>query len=178
MLAGNDAILSEDGIYRYALSREVEAPVKGLSLKLLWVMVNPSTASATADDHTIRKCLGYARRWGFASMRVVNLYAFRTPHVEVLAEKARTGIDIVGPHNDEHISEQATWADQIVCAWGDRKKVKGVEVGPRIERVLKVLRAATHRTEHPIFSIGLTQGGDPIHPLTTPYDAIRQEYGR
>ena len=56
------AAISDCGTYRYSLTREwAEGP------RLLFVMLNPSTADAEADDPTIRKCIGYAQREGFGS---------------------------------------------------------------------------------------------------------------
>jgi hypothetical protein len=52
--------LSDCGTYRYELWRRwAEGP------HVLFVMLNPSTADAVTDDATIRKCIGYAKRWGY-----------------------------------------------------------------------------------------------------------------
>ena len=67
------ATISEDGLYRYALSRTWEGPIWSLA----FIMLNPSTADATEDDPTIRKCIGFAQRNGCNAIEVVNLFAFR-----------------------------------------------------------------------------------------------------
>jgi hypothetical protein len=68
------ARLSECGTWRYYLARHW-AP-KGEALA--FVMLNPSTADATVDDPTIRRCIGFARRDGYAGLVVVNLFALRS----------------------------------------------------------------------------------------------------
>src|SRR4051812_29172166 len=42
-----------------------------------FIGLNPSTADETTDDATIRKCRKYAKRWGFAGMLMLNVFAFR-----------------------------------------------------------------------------------------------------
>ena len=58
------AELSEDGRYRYWLSRRLEMGER----TVLFVGLNPSTADVQQDDPTIRKWVGFARRWGFNSL--------------------------------------------------------------------------------------------------------------
>ena len=55
-----NAIISPCGAYRYLLKRQAEsmAPMKSTAL---FIMFNPSTADATLDDPTVRRCRGFAR---------------------------------------------------------------------------------------------------------------------
>lgn len=179
----NDAILSADHRYRYVLSRHVSA-LAGDKPICLWVMVNPSTADAAQDDHTIRKIAGYCRRWEFARFRVVNLYAYRSKDVNYLSVLEHpTGnqlhpYDIVGPDNDRNIREQAVFASEIIVAWGSREKMPP-SAPKRIQHVLGLLRGAMLGViprRAPIFCIGRTKSGDPKHPLTTPYSAPRVRF--
>ena len=55
------ADISDDGMYRYWLSRRLSMGER----TVLFVGLNPSTADATKDDPTIRRCVGFARAWGF-----------------------------------------------------------------------------------------------------------------
>lgn len=48
------AVISDCGQYRYALSRGGWMGGKGT---VLFVMLNPSTADASEDDPTIRRCV-------------------------------------------------------------------------------------------------------------------------
>lgn len=68
------AVFSEDEAYRYSLIREWD-PTKG---HCCFVMLNPSKATATVNDPTVARCMGFAERWGFGSLQVVNLFALRS----------------------------------------------------------------------------------------------------
>jgi hypothetical protein len=77
-------------------------------------MLNPSTADATEDDPTIRRCVGFARRERCGVLEVVNLFAFRATNPQAL----RSAPDPVGPANDRFIEKAVERADLIVVAWG------------------------------------------------------------
>lgn len=147
-LVNADAILSPDGRYRYLLRRTWSPEV----VSAVFVMLNPSTADATVDDPTIRRCMSFAREWGCGGIRVVNLYALRsTDPTQLWAVN-----DPVGPDNDTHLA----WAldsdhSPIVCAWG---------TNARQDRVDAFLELAAGR-ERPLFALGLTKNGHPRHPL-------------
>ena len=67
------AVVSDDGLYRYILTRTWDRSLPAL----VFCMLNPSTADATVDDPTIRKCIGFAQRLGYGGIIVVNLFAYR-----------------------------------------------------------------------------------------------------
>lgn len=48
------------GKYRYSLMRRL-ATGRGT---VLFVGLNPSTATATEDDHTVTRCVRFAQAWG------------------------------------------------------------------------------------------------------------------
>src|SRR3954471_10304152 len=105
------AHLSSDGVYRYTLSRLWDTdPV---SPEMVWVMLNPSTADAAVDDPTIRRCIGFARLWGYAGIRVVNLFALRAADPKALLAHQ----DPVGPDND-HWLRAVTGERFTMAAWG------------------------------------------------------------
>lgn len=70
---GNGAIIR--GRYRYLLWRtwDMTRP------RLLWVLLNPSTADDQTDDPTLRRCIRFSRDWQYGGLEIVNLFAFRTP---------------------------------------------------------------------------------------------------
>ena len=98
-----------DGHYRYMLGRQWGAPPF-----LLWMMLNPSTADATEDDPTIRRCSGFAKHWGFGGLVVVNLFAFRATNPADL----RAAEQPIGPENDRHLVNAARSCPRVVAAWG------------------------------------------------------------
>jgi hypothetical protein len=141
------AVISDDGLYRYSLSRRW-----GRGPRILWIMLNPSRADSAVDDPTIRRCIGFSRAWGYAAMEVVNLYALRTPEPRVL----RRHPDPVGPDNDEWIARASRRAAEIVLAWG-----AFAWAGERAELV----RVLVSRCNRPMSSLGRTAHGHPRHPL-------------
>jgi hypothetical protein len=147
------AFISDDGLYRYSLTRHV-APLTGEGTAT-FVMLNPSTADAETDDPTIRRCIGFARSWGFEWLKVVNLFAFRaTDPRELLAAD-----DPSGPENLCTIAKVVGGSDLVVCAWG-AFPLAGRE---HVDLVLELI-AAPH-------ALGLTKNGSPRHPLYVRGDA-------
>jgi hypothetical protein len=134
---------------------------------LVFIGVNPSTADATVDDATIRKCCGFARRWGFDRMHMVNLCAFRATDVRELGRVQ----DPIGPDTDRHLREVFAGADLIVPAWGARGKLP-VSLDWRIEHVRELLC----ESEKPCKVLGLTKHGDPRHPLMPAYSTPLEDW--
>lgn len=158
------ATISDCGRYRYQLWREFDragddlfaAPEPG-SMPVMFVMLNPSTADAATDDPTIRRCVGYARRWGASGIKVRNLFALRATDPKELY----TTHDPVGPENDFHILAGCRDATHVVCAWGAHGSLHG-----RDKHVAAMLRDAGATLYH----LGLTTKGQPRHPLYLPGD--------
>ena len=146
-----DAIISPCGRYRYTLVRQWDSGRPAL----LFVMLNPSTADAKADDPTIRRCMAFARREAAGGIVVVNLYSLRSTDPKAL----RSAEDPVGPFNHRVIYDAAVAAAEagmpVVCAWGvnDVSQVAGA--------ALSEAREAGAR----LVCLGKTKGGHPRHPL-------------
>jgi hypothetical protein len=98
--------------YRYQLTRtwDPDGP------RVNFLMLNPSTADAFGLDPTVRRCVGFARRWGFGSLEVTNIFAFRATDPRVLVGQPEP----VGAGNDQAILDAARKADRVVAAWGVR----------------------------------------------------------
>ena len=114
------ALISECGNYRYSLSRIWDESLP----KLLFIMLNPSTADADNDDPTIRRCIGFAKGWGYGGIVVGNLYAYRSTNPMKLIFEASIGTDIVGPDNDRYLQEMSAQCSEIVFAWGSMKRFR------------------------------------------------------
>jgi hypothetical protein len=127
-------------------------------------MLNPSTADATLDDPTIRRCIGFARAGGFGGLQVLNLFAFRaTDPTDMKAAR-----DPVGPDNDTHILAAITAAAAasapVIAAWGVHGALNG-----RDDEVRKLsLECGVN-----LMCLGSTKGNHPRHPL---YVAAAQEF--
>ena len=152
-------ILSPCGMYRYRLERTVAmtGPVYA------FFGINPSTADANLDDATVRKWIGFCKRWGASRFIDGTVWPLRTPDVKLLSTATRW-LDI-GRENQRHILDMAKEADVLVPCWGDRAKV------PRtMHNELDELLALLLSTGKPVMHFGLTKGGDPKHPLMLGYD--------
>lgn len=140
-----DAMISGDGLYRYLLTRDWDRELP----KLGFIMLNPSTADGREDDPTIRRCLGFARSWGFGSIAVGNLFALRaTKPIELT--KAEYPI---GPVNETWIDAVVRESELVIAAWGSHPfaAVRAKHVGKRLADQLSCL--------------GVTKAGHPKHPL-------------
>lgn len=156
------AVISQCGRYRYRLWREwSDGPT------VVFCGVNPSTADATQDDATIRKCVGFATRWGFGSLEMVNLFAWRDTDQRALAKVSAP----IGIETDCHILQAYNRAERIVFAWGAGKTVAVRKLID--ERALDPLFSRGRRNSG---SLGRTLDGHPRHPLmlayATPFEAL------
>jgi hypothetical protein len=97
--------------YRYALWREWDTSKP----QVLFIGLNPATADAEKDDNTMRRCMVYARSWGYGSMVVANLFAFRTTWPVELKKAS----DPVGTNNDRWLRKLAKSAEMTVAVWGN-----------------------------------------------------------
>lgn len=139
------ASFSRDRRYRYDLGRWWDE-----GATLTWVMLNPSMADARTDDPTIRRCMSFSQAWGFGALRVVNLFALRTPDPNALLEAA----DARGPRGSRALRLALRDADAVVAAWGN--------VHPRLPgRATEVRRMLPADA----WCLGVTGRGEPRHPL-------------
>lgn len=147
------ATISDDGVYRYMLTRRWSDAAPDA-----WMMLNPSTADGTEDDPTIRRCMGFSRGWGAGGIIVVNLFALRATNPKALARHA----DPVGPENDDAILDAAAAAlalgGRIIAAWGANAMAR--ERG----RIVANLVAGYVGAQR-LLVMGTTGEGAPKHPL-------------
>jgi hypothetical protein len=152
------AIFDATGRYRYLLRRRWERS----GPRAAFILLNPSTADATNDDPTIRRCAGFAQSWGFASMEIVNIFAFRATDPGAL----RAAVDPVGPENDRHVLMSCRRAHLRIAGWGNHGRLHA-----RSEAVLTLLRKAGGAV-----CLGVTKQGQPRHPLYLRKDARTSAY--
>ncbi|GET43882.1 DUF1643 domain-containing protein [Microseira wollei] len=141
------ATIDPTGLYRYSLWREWDANAP----RVAFVMLNPSRADADTDDPTLRRCLSFARSWGYGSLEVVNLFAYRAPRPDIL----RLVSDPIGPENDRYLKQAVELADKIIVAWGNRGS---------LSNRAKIVSSWLMSREN-LYCLGITQTGHPRHPL-------------
>lgn len=146
------AVLSDDGLYRYRLDRWW-----GDGPRVVWVMLNPSTADADIDDPTIRRVMRFSREWGYDGCTVLNLWPFRATKPSDLATWMATGDSA---HN-AHVDNQRHYLDPIlkdapmrVAAWGAWPRSKHIITGDILAEF-----------DGPFQCLGVTDDGSPRHPL-------------
>src|SRR6266581_1349824 len=86
-----------DGPYRYNLWRTWDRGKPQVTI----IMLNPSTATDTVDDRTIKHCLDLAHAWQKGGIVVVNLFAWRARDPKELLQAPSP----IGPKNDAYIRE-------------------------------------------------------------------------
>jgi hypothetical protein len=133
--------------YRYALWR-TWGNTSGYAM---FVGLNPSTADESEDDPTIRRCIAFAKDWGYSGLCMTNLFAYRaTQPSNMMAAQ-----DPVGADNDDWLRDTERGAAIVVAAWG----VYGA-FGDRHQTVRQMLPRWHY--------LRLTKDGYPGHPLYLP----------
>jgi hypothetical protein len=156
------AMMSECRLYRYRLWRCWGDGNR----RVCFVGINPSTADETKDDATIRKCMGFAKRWGFGALDMVNLFAWRDRDQLGLL----SSLDPVGPDNNAMLSESFGFAQRIVYAWGPGKSAAvGRLVRCRLDSPGWATAESSRRPGCELGRLHETADGSPGHPLLLPY---------
>lgn len=149
---GGTAVFSQCERYRYALARlwDAQAP------RLMVIMLNPSTATAEVNDPSVARCCYRARMLGFGSIKVGNLFAWRSTDPAAMKAVA----DPVGPDNNRHLIEMARLSDMVIAAWGVH--------GWHMNRSQDVQMLLAHHGIN-LHALKINDDGSPAHPLYLPY---------
>lgn len=142
------ALYSACETYRYGLQR-----IWGSGPELLYVMLNPSTATEERNDPTIERCQRRAVQLGFGAMRIANLFAFRA----TLPKDLRKAKDPKGPENADLLRRWSGAAEMTIAGWGTHGALLGQ--GQAVAQLL----------EGDVRHLGLTKDGHPRHPLYVSY---------
>lgn len=147
------AAFSRCGRYRWWLRRCWRHPAP----TLLFLGLNPSSADARRDDPTLRRLIGFAERWGYGALEVLNLFSWISPDPTAL----RRCHAPVGSQTDAWLRRRVrALADEEPLAlwlgWGNGGSWQG-----RDQRVLQLLERLPVR----LHSLGTTACRQPRHPL-------------
>lgn len=159
----NDAVISPCGTFRLLLSRDV--PSEDLlsppgELTFGFFGVNPSTAGPIINDTSVIKLIEFTRRNGGRRFFLGNPHPQRTKSVKELVAIPQS----VHDDNWRHIELICREADVLIPCWGRRSKVP-----KQFRSMFDPLADALFATGKPVRVFGLTDGGDPLHPLMLPY---------
>jgi hypothetical protein len=130
----------------------------------MFIGLNPSTANERLNDPTIRRCMGFANRWGYGGIFMCNVFTLvsKDPkalnHENQLAQGSNLSMKIIREKCKE-----------AVAAWGALiAQVRNWE--NRIARIENDLA--------PLSCLGMTKDGHPRHPLYLPYKSNLISYKR
>lgn len=133
--------------YRYVLWR-IWGGSTGYAM---FIGLNPSTADETTNDPTVRRCIAYAKYWGYSGLCMTNLFAYRATD----PAEMRRAVDPVGPDNNDWLRDAGSLASVIVAAWGCHGRHHGRDL---------VVRQMFPQLTY----LRLTKDGHPAHPLYLP----------
>ena len=141
------ANISKDKIYRYTLSRTWDSTKP----TVLFIGLNPSIADENIDDPTITRCINFARDWGYGTLLMANLFAFRSTY----PKEIYLIDDPIGKDNDHYLLECVTQSDLIVACWGNN--------GTYMNREKVITELVPN-----LYCLQKNKNGTPHHPLRPP----------
>lgn len=144
-MLNSTATFSPCRAYRYSLWRRWGTPEQGYAM---FIGLNPSTADEVQDDPTIRRCIQFAKDWGYGGLVMANLFAFRATKPADM----KAALDPVGPENDVYLQKLSADASVVVAAWGTD--------GTHLRRGEAVREMLPN-----LYALGFTKVGQPRHPL-------------
>ena len=116
------AVISRCEKYRYKLTRTWDEK-KG---KVLFIMLNPSTANHIENDLTTIRCINFAKKWGYGGIMIGNIYPFRAKRPKDLRKWIKGYGDLYNfnecEDNKNHVQDMMNQCDLTVCAWGGNHK--------------------------------------------------------
>lgn len=141
------AVFSPCRRYRYELWRKW-----GDGPYAMFIGLNPSTADETKDDPTIRRCIAFAKAWGYSALCMTNIFAFRATDPDVMKRERNP----FGENNQHHLLKCASEAGIVIAAWG----VHGTHANGDL-----AVRDLLSRIGVTLQCLGRSKDGHPRHPL-------------
>jgi len=157
----SQAKISPCGKYRFYLQRSWDVTKKAVA----FICLNPSTADETLDDPTVRRCVNYAKSWGYGTFYMLNLFAYRATDPKKMKSADRP----IGNMNDFWIESITSECDMTICAWGND--------GGHLNRSDRVCFLMNEFGVEP-HALVVNVSGEPSHPLYLKKDLKPQIYRR
>ena len=158
-----DAFISSCGKYRYGLVREWDHNKKAVAFMLL----NPSTADGKEDDPTVRRCIDYAKTWGYGGLYIVNVCPYRSTDPKLLPKVDIP--DIIYENNSVHIASLFKVIDKFIAGWGNSLPKKFIN---RSEVIIEILTKGKK-----LYTLATNKDGSPRHPLYLKKDLLPKLMG-
>lgn len=149
------AVFSARRTFRYALWRNWD----NHRPKIVFVGLNPSTADENQDDPTIRRCISFARTWGYGGVLIGNLFAFRATRP---ADLKKTPMPI-GRDNNKWLDTMIVVSGRVLACWGNH--------GSHLSQD----RLFVDRYSD-LYCLAVNSTGAPVHPLYQPGSSIPSKY--
>ncbi|WP_063406285.1 MULTISPECIES: DUF1643 domain-containing protein [Prochlorococcus] len=170
----SEAAFSSCGHYRWWLKRSLGQCER----TLLFIGLNPSTATASEDDPTLRRLLGFCCSWGYGHLLVVNLFARISQSTVLLKQCA----DPIGDENDDQLltrarqwSENPNWDLWFGWGCGGTLRRRDLAFKALLERH-RQNRIRNFPAARGPLSLGLTREGHPCHPLYMPCKEVLRPF--
>jgi len=125
----------------------------------VFIGLNPSTADERGPDPTVRRCIGYARDWGYGRLVMLNVFGYRETDRLAMKRIAAPVAAAADPRANDRairrtVARVLAAGGMVVAAWGS----DGAHRGRSAE--IRALLAG-----HPLHVLTLTAAGEPGHPL-------------
>lgn len=155
------AVISPCERYRYVLRRRW---AEGGNT-LLWLLLNPSIADHLKDDQTVRKGVGFSRLWGFSALAFGNIFTLRSTDPRGVVAAGLQAAN--GPDSDHWLDLMIAEHEHVMLAWGGSIPKLVEARSPAVVEILK-------RHHRKAWCLGLTDSGQPKHPVMLGYDTPRE----
>ena len=159
-------LLSECKSYRWILKRELLTGKK----KVVFFGLNPSIANSVSNDRTLLRLISFCKKWDYRNIYIINLFGL----ISKSPNQLKRCTDPLGKNNDlVTILLLEFWCKNIDCdlwlGWGDKGGLNNRDVSVlNFIRNLSDLNLTETNPSKRILSLGLTQKGNPRHPLYMP----------
>lgn len=137
------AMISPDKKHRFVLWRIWDNDLP----KVMFIGLNPSTATDIKDDPTIRRLKQFVSAWGYGGFYMLNLFTYISAFPAAL-ETAEDPIKLA----DWYLQIYGKKAEEVVFMWGSFPQAK-----PRAELIIKQFPEA--------MAFSINADGSPSHPL-------------
>jgi len=124
-----------------------------------FVGLNPSTADEKKDDPTIRRCINYAKSWGYGGLYMLNVFAYRATNPLEMKSQTKP----IGYSNAKFLARISARCLITVCAWGNHGN--HLKAGDKAKEIIN----RPHYLE-------LNKNGTPKHPLYLKGDLKPKEW--